>query len=136
MLRLGSLSLLWRTWQLAQQALRLNLRPWHLAWLLPLATVAGLVKARMVMRPAMERNVRRLLGHGGRMRPWQLYPPQLFAFILTMILLMRWATGHFAGQAMPLALLAGVDLAVAAALLSSAGVYRLAERHAQADSSR
>lgn len=124
-LRLGSLSLLWRTWQLAQQALRANLKPWHLAWILPVAAVVGLVKARLVMRPRMEQNVRRLLTHAERLRPWQLYPPQLFAFILAMILLLRWATAHFAQQAMPLALLSGVDLAVAAALISSASVYRM-----------
>jgi len=124
LLRLGALSLLWRTWEMVSHALGLGLRPVQLAWLLPLAVLLGLGKARFVMRPRMEANVARLRAHTGRLAPWNLYPPQLFAFILTMILLMAWAKGQAAGQALPLALLGGVDLMVAAALLGASDVYR------------
>ena len=123
-LRLGALSLLWRAWQLVAQALGLGLQPFQLAWLLPLAVLLGLGKARFVMRPRMEANVARLRAHSGRLAPWNLYPPQLFAFILTMILLMAWAKGQAAGHALPLALLGGVDLLVAAALLGASDAYR------------
>ncbi len=123
-LRLGALSLLWRTWQLLAQALRLGMRPVHLAWLLPVAVLLGLGKGRFVMRPRMLANVARLRAHAGRLAPWQLYPPQLFAFILSMVLLMAWAKGLAAGHALPTALLGGVDLVVAAALLGASGAYR------------
>jgi hypothetical protein len=124
LLRLGALSLLWRAWQLVERALGLGLRPLQLAWILPLAVLLGLGKARFVMRPRMEANVSRLRAHSGRLAPWHLYPPQLFAFILAMILLMAWAKTLAAGLALPLALLGGVDLLVAAALLGAAGAYR------------
>ncbi|MFA7330720.1 MAG: hypothetical protein WC326_06560 [Candidatus Delongbacteria bacterium] len=127
-LRFGALSLAWRTWQLLSQSLRLGLRPLHLLWLLPVAVLAGWLKARLVMRPRMLQNARRLLDHPGRLRPWQLYPPQLFAFILSMVLLMAWLRSVVLGLPLPTALLGGVDLLVAAALLTSSGVYAQVER--------
>jgi hypothetical protein len=123
-LRVGSLSLLWRTWQLLHRAWILGLRPLHLAWILPLAVVLGLGKARFVMKPRMVINVARLRAHQGRLAPWQLYPPQLFAFILAMVLLMAWAKGLAEGLALPTALLGGVDLMVAAALLGASSAYK------------
>lgn len=127
-LRIGALSLVWRAGLLVGQALRLGLRPPHLFWLLPAALLAGWFKARLVMRPRMLVNARRLLTHPGRLRPWQLYPPQLFLFILTMIVLMAWLKREVLGLPLPTALLGGVDLLVAAALASSAGVYAQVEQ--------
>lgn len=124
LLRLGSLSLLWRAWQLVAQALGLGLWPVHLAWILPAAVLLGLGKARFVMRPRMEANVARLRAHSERLAPWNLYPPQLFAFILSMVLLMAWAKSLAAGHALATALLGGVDLLVAAALLGASDAYR------------
>jgi hypothetical protein len=123
-LRLGSLSLLWRTWQLLHRAWVLGLRPLHLAWILPVAILLGLGKARYVMKPRMVANVARLRAHQGPLGPWQLYPPQLFAFILSMVLLMAWAKSQAEGLALPTALLGGVDLMVAAALVGASGAYR------------
>lgn len=125
-LRLGALSLLWKTGVLLRQALQLGLEPVHLAWLLPLAAAGGWGKARFVMRRRMVANRDRLLAHRGRLWPWQLYPPQLFAFIAAMVMLMAWLRQIFAGRALPTALLGAMDLAIAAALLASAGIYSAA----------
>jgi hypothetical protein len=124
----GALSLVWRAGLLVGQALRLGLMPLHLLWLLPVAVLAGWFKARLVMRPRMLVNARRLLTHPGRLRPWQLYPPQLFLFILTMITLMAWLKREVLGLPLPTALLGGVDLLVAAALATSSTVYAQVEQ--------
>lgn len=124
----GASSLTFGAWRFESRALELGLTPAHLLWLVPLALALGALKGRFVMRPRMRANAARLLALPGRLWPWQLYPPQLFAFILTMVGGMAWLRRVFAADPLANGLLGGVDLAVAAALLVGAGVYREALR--------
>lgn len=128
MLLAAALSLLFAAFRLERQALDLGLAPAHLVWLAPLALALGALKARLVMRPRMRANAARLLSLSGRLWPWHLYPPQLFVFILAMIGLMAWLRRLTETAAFARGLLGGVDIAIAAALLVSAGVYRSALR--------
>ena len=50
------------------------------------------------------------------MWPWQIYPPQLLAFIVTMVILMAVLKRVLADNGLGLGILGGVDLAVAVAL--------------------
>lgn len=127
-LRAGTLSLLVMTWVNWQRALDLRLQPVHLLWLAPAAALLGWMKARWVMLPRMMENARRLIRSRDRLRLWQLYPPQLFIFILSMIALMAWLRHHYRGDMTVNAALGAVDLLIAAALLNVAGVYRRVER--------
>ena len=85
---------------------------------------AGAGKAVFVMRKRMRQNIRRIATSTGKLWPWQIYPPQLLAFIVTMVILMNVMKRVLAGHGLGLGLLAGVDVAVAAALLIAAGEYR------------
>jgi hypothetical protein len=128
LLRAGTLSLLTMTWVNWSRALALGLRAAHLLWLAPAALLLGWLKARLVMLPRMSANARRLFSSRERLFPWQLYPPQLFAFILAMIALMAWLRHHYRLDMTVNAALGAVDLAVAAALFASAGVYARVQR--------
>ena len=97
---------------------------WHLAWIAPVGIALGAVKARLVMRKRMRKNIERFSEATERMWPWHIYPPQLLAFIFTMIVLMNILKRVLTDHAMGLGLLGGVDLAVAVALVVASLEYR------------
>ena len=121
---IGAVSLLSGGVSLFRRALEEGLPAWHLGWILPLAVLVGAGKARFVMRRRMRRNIERLAAASGRLWLWQIYPPQLLVFILSMSVLMIVLKKGAAGNAMALGLLGGVDLVVAVALVVASLEYR------------
>lgn len=124
LLIVGAASLVPAAYRLFARALELGLPAWWLAVLVPAAGLAGWAKARFVMRKRMVRNVQRLRAATGKLWPWQIYPPQLLAFIVTMVVLMRVLRGVWAESAAGLGALGAVDVAVAVALVVASAVYR------------
>jgi hypothetical protein len=120
---LGSLSLVYASWRLFNRALDAGMSPMHLYWIIPGALLAGVFKARFVMRRRMRINARRLSESREKMWPWQVYPPQLLAFISTMVILMFVLKRVFADHGLGLGCLGGVDLGVAVALAVAALEY-------------
>ena len=120
---LGSLSLILASVRLFRHALAAGLTAAHLYWIVPVAIVMGAAKARVVMRKRMRANIARLSTATGKMWPWQIYPPQLLVFIVTMVVLMSILKREFVGNGPGLGLLGGVDLAVAVALAVAALEY-------------
>ena len=104
LLLVGALSLLFAAGRLYVRALAAGLAVWHLFWISPLAMLGGFGKARFVMRRRMRQNARRLAATTGRMWPWQIYPPPLLGFIVTMMVLMFVLKRVFAGHALALGL--------------------------------
>ena len=123
-LLIGAVSLLSGGLRLFRRALDQGLSAWHLVWILPLAIVAGAAKARFVMRRRLRYNNDRLAATTGKLWPWQIYPPQLLVFILTMVVLMFVLKKVLAENAVGLGSLGGVDLAVAVALMVASLEYR------------
>jgi hypothetical protein len=121
---LGALGMIPASWKLFNRALDAGMPSWHLYWIIPVALVVGGAKAVFVMRKRMRLNIKRIAGHTGRLWPWQIYPPQLLAFIVTMVVLMNVMKRVLDGHGMGLGLLGGVDVAVFAALLMASGEYR------------
>lgn len=121
---LGSLSLVYACVRLFRRALDAGMPVYHLYWIIPVAIVAGAFKARKVMRKRMRANIARLSSSEEKMWPWQVYPPQLLVFILTMVILMNVLRRVFADNGLGLGCLGGVDLAVAVALAVAALEYR------------
>jgi len=120
---LGSLSLVFGSVRLFRRALALDMSPTNLYWLVPVAILIGAVKAVMVMRKRMRANIARLRATTGKLWPWQIYPPQLLIFIITMVVLMAVLKRVLAGNGMGLGYLGGVDLAVAVALMVASFEY-------------
>jgi hypothetical protein len=123
LLIVGAISLIYATGRLFQRALDGGMPDWHLAWIIPVFAVLGAVKARFVMRKRMRQNVARFRAATERMWPWQLYPPQLLAFIVTMVVLMNVLRRVLADEPVGLGVLGGVDLAVAVALVVASREY-------------
>ncbi|MEN8007984.1 MAG: hypothetical protein ABFS42_13275, partial [Candidatus Krumholzibacteriota bacterium] len=113
---LGSLSLIYACVRLFRRALAAGMSVTHLYWIIPVAILAGAFKARMVMRKRMRANIDRLSASTEKLWPWQIYPPQLLAFIISMVILMNVLRRVFADNGFGLGCLGGVDLAVAVAL--------------------
>jgi hypothetical protein len=113
---LGSVSLVFASVRLFRSALEKGMPLSHLYWIIPVAVMAGAFKARFVMRRRMRANIQRLAEPGARFRPWQIYPPQLLAFILSMVVLMFVLKRAFADSGFGLGCLGGVDFGVAVAL--------------------
>lgn len=124
LLFVGALSLFYAAAKLFLRALDGGMPAWHLGWIVPVAALAGAAKARFVMRKRMRENVQRLTTATGSLWPWQIYPPQLLAFIATMVLMMFILRRVFAENAMALGGLGGVDVAVAVALIVASAEYR------------
>ena len=120
---LGSLSLVYASVRLFGRALDGGMSSSHLYWLVPVAVLAGAFKARMVMRKRMRANIARLSTATGKMWPWQIYPPQLLVFIVSMVILMNVLRRVFAENGFGLGCLGGVDLAVAVALMVASLEY-------------
>ena len=121
---LGSLSLVYACVRLFIRALDAGMSTAHLYWLIPVAILSGAFKARMVMRKRMRANIARLSSSNGKLWPWQIYPPQLLAFIISMVILMNILRRVFADNGLGLGCLGGVDLAVAVALAVASLEYR------------
>ncbi len=121
---LGSLSLVYASVRLFRRGLDVGMSTTHLYWLVPVAILAGAFKARMVMRKRMRANIARLSSSTGKLWPWQIYPPQLLAFIISMVILMNILRRVFADNGLGLGCLGGVDLAVAVALAVASLEYR------------
>lgn len=119
----GSISLVAGGIRLFLRAADLGMSAWHLAYILPIAVVVGGVKARFVMRRRMRRNIARLRAHTGPLWPWQIYPPPLFIFIITMMILMNVLKRVLAGNALGLGSLGGVDIGIAVALVVASFEY-------------
>jgi hypothetical protein len=113
---LGSLSLVLACVRLFRHAIEAGMPTSYLYWLVPASILVGAFKARVVMRRRMRANIRRLSESSEKMWPWQIYPPQLLAFIVTMVILMGIMKRVLAGNGLGLGILGGVDLAVAVAL--------------------
>jgi len=128
---LGALSLVFASTRLFRGALEAGLTPTHLYWIVPAAMLAGAFKARFVMRRRMRANIARLTATRGKLWLWQIYPPQLLAFILSMVALMAVFKRVLAGNGAGLGALGGVDVLVAVAL----GVASLEYRGATAEES-
>ncbi len=124
-LTFGAISLVAGGIRLFRRAIEAGFPAWHLAWILPLAIVLGAGKARFVMRKRMRQNIARLRATREKLWVWQIYPPQLLAFIVSMVVLMRVLKIVLAENAVGLAVLGGIDAALAAAL----GVASLEYRH-------
>ena len=120
----GSASLILASTRLFGKAVDLGLPGWQIWVILPLALILGAGKAIFVMRKRMRQNIARLKEATGRLWPWQIYPPQLLAFILTMVVLMAVLKRVLAENATGLGVLGGVDVAVAAALIIASFEYR------------
>jgi len=121
---LGSVSLVYACWRLFHRALDAGMEISHLYWIIPAAILAGFLKARFVMRRRMRANASRLSKSTQKMWPWEVYPPQLLAFILTMVIMMSVLKRVFAENGLGLGCLGGVDLGVAVALGVAALEYR------------
>jgi hypothetical protein len=118
----GIVALFWRGAVLLQQADAL--RPGHLwPWLgVPAALLIGGLKARFLLRRAVRSNRARIvaLAHP---RPWHVYRPGFFLFLVANVLAARWlivwSRGHYA-----LTILCGTMLlSIAVALLASAPLW-------------
>jgi hypothetical protein len=121
---LGSMSLVLASVRLFHRALDAGMLASHLYWIVPVAILTGAFKARVVMRRRMRANIRRLSETTGKLWPWQIYPPQLLAFILAMVILMAVLKRVFVDNGPGLGILGGVDLAVAVALGVASLEYR------------
>ena len=113
---LGSLSLVLASVRLFRHAIEVGMPTSYLYWIVPVSILLGAFKARIVMRRRMRANIRRLSESTERMWPWQIYPPQLLAFIVTMVILMAVLKRMLADNGLGLGILGGVDVAVAVAL--------------------
>ena len=113
---LGSLSLVLASVRLFRHAIEAGMPTSYLYWIVPVFVLLGAFKARVVMRRRMRENIRRLSESSEKMWPWQIYPPQLLAFIVTMVILMAILKRVFVDNGLGLGILGGVDLAVAVAL--------------------
>ena len=113
---LGSLSLVLASVRLFRHAIEAGMPTSYLYWIVPVFVLLGAFKARVVMRRRMRENIRRLSESSEKMWPWQIYPPQLLAFIVTMVILMAILKRVFGDNGLDLGILGGVDLAVAVAL--------------------
>jgi len=120
----GSISLVSASVRLFRQALDLGMPTWYLWLIIPVAAIIGGAKAFFVMRKRMVTNVRRLATATGKMWPWQIYPPQLLAFIVAMVTLMYFLKRYLADSPTGTGILGGVDVAVSVALIVASGVYR------------
>jgi hypothetical protein len=129
---LGSLSLVFAGTRLFRRALEAGLSPTHLYWIVPAAMLAGAFKARFVMRRRMRANIARLTATRGKLWLWQIYPPQLLAFILSMVVLMAVLKRVLEGNGAGLGALGGVDVLVAVALGVASLEYRGATAEARA----
>ncbi len=121
---MGFISLVPASVSLFRRAIEAGMPSWYLYWIVPISMVAGAFKATKVMRKRMRQNIARLRSAEGRLWPWDIYPRPLFAFILSMILLMTVLKRVFADNALGLGFLGGVDTAVAIALLVASFEYR------------
>jgi len=119
----GSASLVFAAWRLFRRALAAGMPSWHLWWIIPVFFVAGAAKALFVMRKRMRQNIRRITLFEGRLWPWQLYPPPLMIFIISMVILMNILKRVLAGHGLGLGLLGGVDVALAVALAVASTEY-------------
>ncbi len=119
----GSASLVFAAWRLFRRALAAGMPGWHLWWIIPVFFVAGAAKALFVMRRRMRQNIRRITLFEGRLWPWQLYPPPLMIFIVSMVILMNILKRVLAGHGLGLGLLGGVDVALAVALAVASTEY-------------
>ena len=120
---IGAISLVPAAWRLFHRAIDAGMPSWHLYWIIPVALVLGGGKALFVMRKRMRQNIRRIATSPGKLWPWQIYPPQLLAFIVTMVVLMIVMKRVLADNAMGLGILGGVDVAVAVALVIASAEY-------------
>ena len=75
------------------------------------------------MRRRMRLNIARLRATTGKLWLWQLYPPPMLAFIVSMVVLMYVMKRVLAGSAMGLGGLGAVDIAVAVALVVASFEY-------------
>jgi hypothetical protein len=121
-LRLAALTLAVGALRLFHRSLELGLDPLHLAWLAPLSAALGVFKARGVMRPRLLENIAWLRERRG-LPAWRVFPPLLLLFIACMVALVALLRGLAAEHALGLALLGGLELAVATALALSAGLH-------------
>lgn len=124
LLVLGALAMIPASVSLFGRAFAAGMPRWYLFIIVPVALALGAAKAVFVMRKRMRLNIMRLAASEGKLWPWQIYPPQLLAFIVTMVILMNLAKRALAGNGLGLGLLGGVDVAVFAALLIASGEYR------------
>ncbi len=121
---LGSLSLVLASVRLFRHAIKAGMPTSYLYWIVPVFILIGAFKARVVMRRRMRANIRRLSESSEKMWPWQIYPPQLLAFIISMVILMAILKRVFVDNGLGLGILGGVDLAVAVALGVASLEYR------------
>lgn len=121
---IGAFSMIPASIKLFSRAMNLGMPSWWLWVILPVALVLGVGKAMMVMRKRMRKNIERLRMATNKLWPWQIYPPQLLAFIVAMVVLMNVMKKVLAENAMGLGILGGVDVAVAAALAIASMEYR------------
>ncbi len=120
----GACSLAFASSKLFGKAVDLGFPSWQVWVILPVAAALGAAKAIFVMRKRMRQNIARLRATTGRLWPWQIYPPQLLAFIVAMVILMNVLKRVLVGSPGGMAALGGVDVAVAAALIIASFEYR------------
>lgn len=123
-LTFGAISLIPASIKLFHRALEQGLPTWYLWLIVPVALILGVGKALFVMRKRMRHNIGRLRAATDKLWPWQIYPPQLLAFIIAMVVLMNVLKRVLADHALGLGILGGVDVAVAAALAIASLEYR------------
>lgn len=121
---IGAISLVPASIKLFHRALDLGMPVWGLWIILPVSLAAGVGKALFVMRRRMVANIKRLRAATGKLWPWQIYPPQLLAFIASMVIMMNVSKRLLAENSWGLGILGGVDAGVAAALVIASLEYR------------
>jgi len=125
-LLIGAAVLLSLSVRLFHHALKGGLWINHLGWIIPLALLVGGFKARFVMRRRLRANIDRLRATTKKKWPWQIFPPQMLLFIMSMIVVMHFLKRVFADNVLAQGILGGVDLAVALALFIASLEYRSA----------
>ncbi len=127
LLVMGGFSLVYASARLFLRAFNAGMPIWHLFWVIPVAVALGASKAVFVMRKRLRVNIARLCAVEGKLWPWQIYPPQLAVFVLSMMVMMFVLKRILVGNAVGLGVLGAIDVMVAVALLVSSLEYRQKE---------
>ena len=123
----GGLSMIVAAGRLFLRATDAGMPSWNIFWIVPLAALLGASEAIFVMSKRMRQNVARLRATQGKLWIWQIYPVPLLGFIFAMVTLMFVLKRVLTDDPIGLAVLGGIDVTVAVALLVSTREYRRKE---------
>ena len=121
----GLVALLWKGSALLMEADAID--PGHIwPWLgIPAALLIGGLKGRFLLTPAVRGNLTRIAALEEGARPWHVYRPGFFVFLVLNVLLARWVIAWSEGHYVLTILCGTMLLSIAVALLvSSPGWWR------------